>query len=579
MNASAQETRSGAMITRVSDVPAFSIMLTGGHDAIIPLPEHERTSLGAIKTGENEAVILATSEARVHRGGIQIHSLLSRLKAHSFQVVGIRNITTEVLASVYEMREAANDEQNFFIEESDAERSFDRLIQRALELNASDVHFWITRGMTRVRYRVNGELTTVAEMSRSQGERLAQCAYNALAEQGTKQTAWNANEMQDAQIVRNYDDTEVRIRYAHDRCHPEGVHVALRLLAITHVDTADLSAPKFDMIGELKKLGYTSAQIEMMRVMISRPSGVVVFAGTTGSGKSTTMSTLLRGIISDSRGRLSIITVEDPPEYDIPGALQTPVVRPKSRDEAKAENPFVAAIKSTMRRDPDILMIGEVRDGKTASAMASAVQSGHPVITTVHASSAIGIIARLENVGASESPNPMRRDVLAAPDFLAGLIHQTLLPVLCPHCSIPVEEAQDRIDPALYKRLLRCANIGVDKVRVRGDGCAHCNDMAVVGRTVAAEVVMPDHRMLEFIRKGADHEALTHWRKAGAKGVGTGGERSIGVSRLDHAVLKMRQGLIAPEDVELRCGRLTMEAVLEDGIMQETEVQELVGHG
>jgi general secretion pathway protein E len=191
-----------------------------------------------------------------------------------------------------------------------------------------------------------------------------------------------------------------------------------------------------------------------------------------------------------------------------------------------------------------------VRDLDTAVLVAQIAQSGHPVLTTVHAQRALGIVARLEGMGATSPNNPIHRTLLCSPGFLTGLIQQTLIPVLCPRCSVPWSEAlqQGEVDAGLKARVIAVAGERPDRLRVRGPGCEDCRK-GVRGRTVCAEVIAPDARLLGFLGAARDQEAFDYW-------LGEFG----GYSMRDHALDKMRAGLLSPVDVEAYLGRLRAES-------------------
>jgi general secretion pathway protein E len=305
----------------------------------------------------------------------------------------------------------------------------------------------------------------------------------------------------------------------------------------------------FKFAPSLQHLGYSEAQAETIEWMVAEPAGVIVISGTTGSGKSTTLANLMHLLVERSGGTISLQTVEDPPEYVVPGVLQGPVIHSRD-DRERGTNPFVEAIKGAMRTDPDILMIGEIRDLDTAVLVAQVAQSGHPVLTTVHAQRALGIVARLEGMGATSPNNPIHRALLCSPGFLTGLIQQTLIPVLCPRCRVPWAEAirAGQVDSGLDARVRAAAAEHLDHIRFRGEGCEHCRK-GVQGRTVCAEVIAPDARLLRLLGEGRDQEAFDYWLGEGS-----------GYSMRDHALDKMAAGLLSPVDVEAYLGRLRAES-------------------
>lgn len=400
---------------------------------------------------------------------------------------------------------------------------------------------------------------------------------------------FNPKTQQDALVVGIFGDKEgkvkLRVRVATNPSEPSGFDMTMRLLIIQ-----DSKKPL-----TLEQLGYNKKLTHSIKLAMSQPVGLTIIAGTTGSGKSTTLQNILLAKINERNGEIKVITVEDPPEYFIPGATQVPVIRDEKGD---AQLGFSKAIKSAMRSDPDIIMVGEIRDNQSANLTVSAVQSGHQVFSTIHAQSALGILPRIENLGVG-------RDILGSPEFIAGLIYQKLLPIICPHCSIKLNEdnipnkyslekiiSDNKIisesdlfklmrnkpqnlnvvrflqdikainsiqaefilneykikNPAEEKEefLIRLneyyGDVSKLNIRFKGDGCKHCRD-GVKGRTVVAEIVRPDLYMLDLITQKRDSELLTYWKKT------LGGKFAA-----EDAYDKIKEGIVCPLDVEDELG-------------------------
>jgi general secretion pathway protein E len=421
---------------------------------------------------------------------------------------------------------------------TEAQRRFDDLVIRAAESGASDIHVLLREDHAEISFRINGDLERMAQWTVAQATEMCACAYNVLG--GIRDVTWDPSSRQDAAIARTLQGRPYRLRYAHKPIYPDGTQVVLRLLS---------TGGAFKFAPSLQHLGYSEAQAETIEWMVAEPAGVIVISGTTGSGKSTTLANLMHLLVERSGGTISLQTVEDPPEYVVPGVLQGPVIHSRD-DRERGTNPFVEAIKGAMRTDPDILMIGEIRDLDTAVLVAQVAQSGHPVLTTVHAQRALGIVARLEGMGATSPNNPIHRTLLCSPGFITGLIQQTLIPVLCPQCSVPWSKAinQGEVDAGLQARVMAVAGERLERIRLRGMGCDACRK-GVRGRTVCAEVIAPDPTLLGLLGANRDQEAFDYW---------LGGEFG-GYSMRDHALDKMRAGLLSPLDVEAYLGRLRTE--------------------
>jgi len=283
---------------------------------------------------------------------------------------------------------------------------------------------------------------------------------------------------------------------------------------------------------DLLSLGYSDSQAKIIEDLESCPTGITIVSGSTGSGKSTTLQRILMRIIQAAAGTINVITVEDPPEYLIVGAVQTPVSNAKTEEERSAA--FQLAIKAMMRLDPDCMMIGEVRDYPSASLAIQAALTGHPLWTTVHANDGFGIITRLLDVGVSIN-------LLTDPGVISGLICQTLARVLCPHCKIKILEHPEKKDSREIERLSQ--KLDLNKVYAEGYGCDHCKGTGVVGRTVVAEVIRTDYHLLSLIRQHKFEEAMDYWLKNG------------GITIKEHARLKVNAGLCDPFDTETLVGK------------------------
>ncbi|MCC6441249.1 MAG: Flp pilus assembly complex ATPase component TadA, partial [Rhodanobacteraceae bacterium] len=288
-------------------------------------------------------------------------------------------------------------------------------------------------------------------------------------------------------------------------------------------------------IRTVDSLGYDANQQAAIDRMLQSRTGLIVMCGSTGSGKSTTLGALLHALALRHGGTKKIRTIEDPPELVLPGR-QTPVVR----DANGKSTGFAAALRAAMRGDPDIIMIGEVRDNETGELVMDASMTGHKVLTTVHGGSPFDALDRLVKKG-------FDRSVLFAEGNLSGVIYQCLLPVLCPDCSIPFSHARLGIPEGLRMRLRTSYSGDQEALRFRGNGCETCKHEGIIGRTVCASFLVPDRHLRSLLLNNDRFAAEAYWIENEWSGKFASNGRTV----LDQALEKMGQGLVSPLDVEL----------------------------
>lgn len=433
----------------------------------------------------------------------------------------------------------------------DVIHSFDSICKRAIRAKASDIHFQINEEnqLSRILYRQNGSIVLASELSRERALNLVRAAYNSLADQDSRKDNFNQFEFQNARIPRTYNEGRVILRFASLPVSPDSLDVVLRILPIGMKDERILG---FD------ELGYSSWHKDQIERAFARSQGITIIAGTTGSGKSTTLKHALERLALDRPDSI-IRTIEEPVEYEIRKTRQTPVVRNKEGEAA--ESPFAKAIKAAMRGDPDVLMIGEIRDEQTADLAVLAVRSGHQAMATIHAESALNIIDRMHGL-------KVDREDLASPGLLSALVYQRLVPVMCEHCRIPMRDAARHFagsDEGREKTINRLFTLLEGKtsnqIYMRNPtGCPHCGHTGKSSRTVCVEVIRPTMDMLQAFREGNTLEALKLWRSAIKPGEP---ENYNGRTAFEHALFKMFKGQICPSDIEHGFNWLDEENALE----------------
>jgi type II secretory ATPase GspE/PulE/Tfp pilus assembly ATPase PilB-like protein len=518
------------MINDKSELPKILSVLTKESGRVPIFSQEIRRELIAVeiesKNKLRQAILLVSQQ---FKDVFVISTYLESLKQEGFSTQ-LDYSPPQLIEKLYEEARLENTATDLRRRMGEFERRFDQIVQEALSQNASDIHIETRRKGSHIRLRINGRMTELTRMTSAYALDLARVIYSVLAEE--KDVIFNPMSPQSAIVNRTIDSKEVRLRLQTLPAYPDGFDLILRILVLTAKTEGELAS--------LDELGYSSEHEALLEKATAQHVGVIVISGETGSGKSTTLNNLLSREVRDSRSERKILTIEDPPEYALEGATQIPVVRAK----AEQANIFTEAIKAALRSDPDTIMIGEIRDADSIKELVKAVQSGHKVYTTIHTSSAIGIVERMANLGCD-------RSIIGSPKFLSALVYQSLVRKICPHCAKTrlqkYKNASEIERRALSQLESRLTNISMNRrtVRYKGEGCQRCNFTAEQGRTVIAEIIIPDEMMLEFFRDGKDTEAMLYWKN-----------NLNGKTAAEHGLNKVRDGLVDPFDYESKMGHI-----------------------
>lgn len=265
--------------------------------------------------------------------------------------------------------------------------------------------------------------------------------------------------------------------------------------------------------GALDESGLPAREVRRLRKVLRNRDGILVVTGPTGSGKTTTMYAALREIATED---VNIMTVEDPVEYELPGLTQIQV-------DAKQGVTFQSALKAILRQDPDVIFVGEIRDGATAETAAQASLTGHLVLATVHANDAVGSVRRFLDLGL---------DAGTIAETLRGALAQRLLRTLCTDCAQPVEDTLEPAEEALAKRY-------ATRPTMRAVGCEECGMSGYRGRRPVAELILPTAELLQQVAQEASHQKMMTQAR-------TDGMRSL----LEGALDLVSEGLTTLAEVE-----------------------------
>lgn len=396
------------------------------------------------------------------------------------------------------------------------------LIARAYENGASDIHLVNIGTFVLVKFRRKGAVCEDSEIGIDLGTRMIRVIYDKLG-QSTNSASFTTLERLDGRIVnRTYLPEGVHSVRIH--CEPiecaqasTGTYMALRLLY-------DSTAATGTVMQRLEVLGFPDEQ-RVALDNLTRRKGLIFVSGPTGHGKSTALKHIMESM-AEYQPEKCYLAVEDPPEYPLRGVYQIQVntkaistgVYGSLEERAAA---YREAIAGAMRSDLDVCMIGEVRYPEAALAAIMMAQTGHAVWATVHASSAFGIVDRLETMlRSSGMRDPL--SMLCSSNVLAGLEYQCLVPKLCSNCKLPLmdfwsdpEKLSRVIPPAVAASMSRVMNPHeLRGVYVRGEGCKHCDkDGFTREQTVVAEVVTLDTELLALLRNGSVVDAIKIWQK------------------------------------------------------------------
>ncbi len=328
-------------------------------------------------------------------------------------------------------------------------RLVDSIIKEAIPYRASDIHIEPFEKIVKVRYRIDGDLQQRAEFPIE--------AYSAICARLKIMSGLNIAERripQDGRINLNIGGKEYDFRVS-TLPTVYGEKFVIRIL-----DKTSFQFTRSD-------LGFTDEENKVVDKMLARPHGIILLTGPTGCGKSTTLYSFLKEV-NDSK--VNIVTVEDPVEFTMNGINQTQV-------NPKANMTFAAALRSILRQDPDIIMIGEIRDEETAEIAVRSAITGHIVFSTLHTNDAPGAILRLEDMGVD--------DYLVA-DALVGVIAQRLVKRLCPACK-----KKGRTNAKEMEILGLTEPITI----ARPQGCQFCNHTGYKGRIAVHEIMYMNEKM------------------------------------------------------------------------------------
>jgi len=369
------------------------------------------------------------------------------------------------------------------------------IFSKAVQVYVSDIHFESYKNGMKVRYRLDGTLKTIDTIP----QKLKQ-AVTARLKLISKMNISESRLPQDGRISIKIASQEIDIRSSSVPT-AFGESFVLRLLGN---DSIDLT---------LDNMGFHSDNLTLLKNMLTKPNGIILTTGPTGSGKTSTLYAALNYIHSDE---IKIITVEDPVEYQLEGISQIQV-------KSSIDYTFANALRSILRQDPDVIMIGEIRDSETAQIAIQSALTGHLVLSTLHTNSAVGAIARLLD---------MNMEYFLLKSSIVGLMAQRLTRRLCNECKEPTTISQNEKELYNINNLQNYIESPLNPCKAIG--CKKCNFTGYKGRMPILELLPFDDTLVKKIDENRDFSDI----------------RSLGYRTLqDDAVLKFLEGHISISEV------------------------------
>ncbi len=413
--------------------------------------------------------VVALDQLRAMLGGqIQLKPVLAgeaQLEEHIDQFYGYELSVDGILREIetgeidYQSLTADGDEYT-----QPVVRLVGALLMDAVKRGASDIHFEPEYAFLRIRYRIDGVLQQVRSLHKTYWPGIA-VRLKVISGMDIAET----RAPQDGRLNMNLCGRPIDFRVsAHPTIH--GENIVLRVL------------DRERSIIPLERMGLRTSTLEQLQLMMTRPEGILIVTGPTGSGKTTTLYSLLSHQNTEA---VNIMTLEDPVEYPVTQMRQTSVAEVNKVD-------FANGIRSIMRQDPDIILVGEVRDADTATMAFRAAMTGHQVFTTLHTNSALGAFPRLMDIGIS--PDIMAGNII-------GVVAQRLVRVLCPHCKEPVKPTDDQ-------RKILHVKVNVAIQIFKHKGCKRCNQTGYRGRMAIMELLRIDADMDSLIARRAHFDEL-----------------------------------------------------------------------
>ena len=472
-------------------IAAFELIGKKVHVAVrSPLPTLVKEEIESLKKKNFKVIVYMASKKSIDRAWGRYGDISYSVKTEK----GVIDISSADIQEVLNEIKTLKSAKNIISDSLGSSKAYrvskviELILFSAHALKASDVHIETSEEGASVRFRLDGVLTKVVDFDMAIYQRILQ---RIKLTAGLKINI--KNNAQDGRFTIKMVDKDLEIRTS---TLPDayGESIVMRLL-----DPNAISVP-------LEDLGMLPYFLEMIEKMIKKTNGIIINTGPTGSGKSTTLFALLKKIISPD---IKIITIEDPIEYHVDGVTQTQVNKEKGYT-------FLSGLRAVLRQDPDVIMVGEIRDSETAAIAINSALTGHLVLSTLHTNSAAGAFPRFLDLGID-------------PKILATAINvimaQRLVRKLCVHCKQPI----DLFNPKNAKKSEMIKNIFgaienkekfLDKNQEytinRAVGCEACNFTGYKGRMAIVEAILMDKELEELLKTNpTEREIMQNVKRQG----------------------------------------------------------------
>ncbi len=469
-----------------------------------------------------------------------VYNFEANVKRRKIPIKAPRYVTLNEISAIYAYAERGGGTVDVSAEEAEdmqMQIDFINIIQRASQKKVSDIHVIVGSSST-VLFRENGIMVKQNEYGGEWGEAFVRSVF---ASADISDSNYSQNEFQGAQklgstplrgskgkLMLPHNVLAIRLQF-----NPIAFGSQYLVMRLLYADDNPEGS------SDLRSLGLGKYEEDLFYKMRSMAVGLNVVAGPTGSGKSTTLQRNMIKLLQEKNYQINLLTVEDPPEYPIPGARQMPVTNANTEEEKNEQ--FTKALSAALRSDPDVILVGETRSLSTAELTFKGALSGHGVWTTLHANSAPAIVTRLRDMG-------IQPYLLNDPELVKGLVSQRLFRKLCPNCRQSIKTKEGSPEFERLKNAL--GDYGIENVFVSGPGCKACGYKGFKGRMAVDEIILPDSRFLRLMIDNETAKAIDYWVS-----------ELNGRPLKDAAIERMIKGQIDMDEVERWCGLIDQRPV------------------